>query len=145
MAKWTVANIPSQKGKLAVVTGATGGLGYETALGLAHAGAEVVLAGRNRAKGADAVDKITRALPEAKVRFEMLDLASLESVRAFAQAMVARGRQLDLLINNAGVMQLPERRLNADGVGVEVGTNHLSHFVLTGLVLPLMRTSQSAT
>ena len=115
MAKWTVADIPSQTGKLAVVTGATGGLGYETALGLAHAGAEVVLAGRNRVKGLDAVDKITRALPAAKVRFEMLDLASLASVRSFAEAMVSRGRQLNLLINNAGVMQLPERRLTADG------------------------------
>jgi len=144
MAKWTVADVPSQSGKLAVVTGATGGLGYETALGLAHAGAEVVLAGRNRVKGLDAVDKITRALPAAKVRFEMLDLASLASVRSFAEAMVSRGRQLNLLINNAGVMQLPERRLTADGFEMQFGTNHLSHFALTGLLLPLMRNAHSA-
>jgi NAD(P)-dependent dehydrogenase (short-subunit alcohol dehydrogenase family) len=89
MPKWTVNDIPPQNGKLAIVTGATGGLGYETALGLAQAGAEMVLAGRNREKGRIAVERIMRALPAAKVRFEMLDLATLASVRAFTEEMVA--------------------------------------------------------
>lgn len=115
MPKWTVNDIPPQSGKLAIVTGATGGLGYETALGLAQAGAEVVLAGRNREKGRIAVERIMRGLPAVKVRFEMLDLASLASVRTFTEEMVAKGRPLDLLINNAGVMDLPARRLTADG------------------------------
>jgi NAD(P)-dependent dehydrogenase (short-subunit alcohol dehydrogenase family) len=143
MATWTIADIPAQNGKLAVVTGATGGLGYETALGLAQAGAEVVLAGRNADKGRVAIERIMRAVPAAKVRFEMLDLASLASVRAFADKMLAQGRPLDLLINNAGVMQLPARRLTADGFEMQFGTNHLSHFALTAQLLPLLRRAAS--
>jgi NAD(P)-dependent dehydrogenase (short-subunit alcohol dehydrogenase family) len=135
---WTVADIPSQRGKLAVVTGATGGLGYETALALASAGAEVLVTGRNAEKGRVAMERIKRAVPSAKVRFEMLDLASLASVRAFAARMIARGQPLDLLINNAGVMDLPARRLTEDGFEMQFGTNHLSHFALTGLLLPLL-------
>jgi NAD(P)-dependent dehydrogenase (short-subunit alcohol dehydrogenase family) len=135
---WTVADIPSQRGKLAAVTGATGGLGYETALALAGAGAEVLVTGRNVEKGRVAMERIKRAVPSAKVRFEMLDLASLASVRAFAARMIARGQPLDLLINNAGVMDLPARRLTEDGFEMQFGTNHLSHFALTGLLLPLL-------
>jgi NAD(P)-dependent dehydrogenase (short-subunit alcohol dehydrogenase family) len=135
---WTVADIPSQRGKLAVVTGATEGLGYETALALARAGAEVLVTGRNAEKGRVATERIKRAVPSAKVRFEMLDLASLASVRAFAAKLIARGQPLDLLINNAGVMDLPARRLTEDGFEMQFGTNHLSHFALTGLLLPLL-------
>jgi NAD(P)-dependent dehydrogenase (short-subunit alcohol dehydrogenase family) len=144
MEKWTVNDVPPQTGKLAIVTGATGGLGFETAVGLANAGAEVVLAGRNREKGRMAVERIIRSLPAAKVRFELLDLASLASVGAFAEEMVAKGRPLDLLINNAGVMDLPTKRLTSDGFEMQFGTNHLSHFALTGLLLPLLRSAQSA-
>jgi NAD(P)-dependent dehydrogenase (short-subunit alcohol dehydrogenase family) len=140
---WTVADIPSQRGKLAVVTGATGGLGYETALALASAGAEVLVTGRNAEKGRVAMERIKRAVPSAKVRFEMLDLASLASVRAFAARMIARGQPLDLLINNAGVMDLPTRRLTEDGFEMQFATNHLSHFALTGLLLPLLRRAQT--
>src|SRR5580704_15748543 len=135
MQDWTVYDIPAQTGKLAIVTGATGGLGFETAVGLANAGAEVVLAGRNREKGRMAVERIIRSLPAAKVRFELLDLASLASVGAFVEEMVAKGRPLDLLINNAGVMDLPTKRLTSDGFEMQFGTNHLSHFALTGLLL----------
>ena len=138
MAEWTAADIPPQEGRLAVVTGGTAGLGYETALGLARAGAAVVLAGRNREKGRAAVDRIRRALPAAQVRFEMLDLASLKSVRAFAEQMFALGRPLDLLVNNAGVMPLPTRQLTADGFEMQFGINHLGHFALTAQLLPLM-------
>ena len=143
MNAWSVANIPSQQGKLAVVTGATGGLGYETALALAGAGAEVLVTGRNTEKGRVAIDRINRAVPSAKVRFEMLDLASLRSVRAFAAKMVANGQPVDLLINNAGVMDLPGRRLTEDGFEMHFGTNHLSHFALTGLLLPVLHSAEA--
>ena len=143
MPNWTVNNIPRQTEKLAVVTGATGGLGFEAALGLAQAGAEVVLAGRNREKGHIALERIMHTLPAAKAGFELLDLASLMSVRAFAEKMIARGKPLDLLINNAGVMDLPARWLTKDGFEMQFGTNHLSHFALTGLLLPLLRSARS--
>jgi len=144
MPNWTVNDIPPQTGKLAIVTGATGGLGFETALALAQAGTEVVLAGRNPEKGRIAVGSIMRSLPSAKAAFEMLDLASLMSVRAFAEQMIARGKPLDLLINNAGVMDLPTRRLTEDGFEMQFGTNHLSHFALTGWLLPLLSSARSA-
>src|SRR3984885_9939654 len=143
MNAWSVANIPSQQGKLAVVTGATGGLGYETALALAGAGAEVLVTGRNTEKGRVAIDRINRAVPSAKVRFEMLDLASLRSVRAFVAKVVANGQPVDLLINNAGVMDLPGRRLTEDGFEMQFGTNHLSHFAFTGLLLPVLRIAEA--
>ena len=92
---WGVSDIPDQLGRLAVVTGATGGLGYETALGLAQAGAEVVLAGRNEAKGAEAVRRILATAPRANIRFELLDLASLASVAAFAERLLAQARPID--------------------------------------------------
>ena len=143
MNPWSIADIPPQNGKLAVVTGATGGLGYETALALARAGAEVLVTGRNAEKGRAAIEGIKRAVPSAKVRFAMLDLASLASIRAFAATMLANGRPMDLLINNAGVMDLPTRRLTEDGFELQFGTNHLSHFALTALLLPLLRKAQA--
>ena len=143
MNPWSVADIPPQHGKLAAVTGATGGLGYETALPLARAGAEVLVTGRNAEKGRVAIEQIKRAVPSANVRFAMLDLASLASIRAFAATMLANGRPLDLLINNAGVMDLPTRRLTQDGFELQFGTNHLSHFALTALLLPVLRKAQS--
>jgi NAD(P)-dependent dehydrogenase (short-subunit alcohol dehydrogenase family) len=143
MIPWSVAAIPPQSGKLAVVTGATGGLGYETALALARAGAEVLVTGRNAEKGRIAIERIKRAVPSAQVRFEMLDLASLASIRAFATKIVANNQPLDLLINNAGVMDLPTRRLTKDGFELQFGTNHLSHFALTGLLLPLLRKAEA--
>src|ERR1700753_527228 len=106
MAASAQPNIPSQLGRSAVVTGATGGLGYETALALAKAGAEVVLTGRDDRKGASAIGNVSREVRDGRVSFEHLDLASLASVAGFAQQMGAR-QSLDLLINNAGVMALP--------------------------------------
>ena len=105
---------PLPAGKLAVVTGANSGIGWNTALELARAGAEVILTARTKAKGQDAVDRIRRQLPQAKVRFELLDLASQRSVRAFA-AKVNGEAKLDLLVNNAGVMRLPQRQVTEDG------------------------------
>jgi len=141
---WSRVDIPSQRGRLAVVTGATGGLGYETALALAAAGAEVVLAGRNETRGANALARLRAVHPDAKVRFERLDLASLASVAAFAQTLLAAGRGLDLLVNNAGVMALPERRESADGFELQFATNYLGHFGLTARLLPLLRRGDAA-
>jgi NAD(P)-dependent dehydrogenase (short-subunit alcohol dehydrogenase family) len=135
---WGLADIPNQVGKLAVVTGATGGLGYETALGLTLAGAEVIVAGRNEAKGAEALRRIRAEVPAARVRFGLVDLASLSSVQAFADRLIAEGQPIDILVNNAGVMAPPKRRVTADGFELQFGTNHLSHFALTGRLLPLL-------
>jgi NAD(P)-dependent dehydrogenase (short-subunit alcohol dehydrogenase family) len=133
------ANIPSQLGRTAVVTGATSGLGYETARALAEAGAEVVLTGRDERKGLQAVESISRAVAGARVHFEPLDLASLASVAAFAERTLSSRQSLDLLINNAGVMALPRRQVTADGFEMQFGTNHLGHFALTARLLPLLR------
>ncbi len=137
MANWTTVNIPSQKGKLAIVTGA-GGIGFFTALELAKAGAEVIVAGRSEERGLDAVRRIKASQTSAVVRHGMLDLASLKSVASFAEQLLKQGRPVDLLINNAGVMALPKRRVTVDGFEMQFGTNHLGHFALTGRLLPLL-------
>jgi NAD(P)-dependent dehydrogenase (short-subunit alcohol dehydrogenase family) len=142
MTNWTIANIPPQAGKLAVVTGATGGLGYQTAIGLAQAGAEVVLTGRNAAKGHQAISKIRNQFPDAKISFEALDLANLASVADFARRFATAHASLDLLINNAGVMALPTRQTTADGFEMQFGTNYLGHYALTAQLLPLLRSAQ---
>ncbi|QUT05085.1 SDR family oxidoreductase [Sphingobium phenoxybenzoativorans] len=143
MGKWTTADMPGQQGRVAVVTG-TGGLGFETALALARAGAETIIAGRNPGKGADAVREILAKHPTAKVRFEMLDLANLASIGDFAARLRDRHDKLDLLVNNAGVMVPPVRQQTADGFELQFGTNHLGHFALTGRLLPLLRKGQDA-
>lgn len=138
MSVWTTSNIPNQRDRSAVVTG-TGGLGFEDALELARAGAEVIMAGRSPEKGAEAVNKIRAAVPKANVRFEMLDLADLASIKAFGTRMQAQRPSLDMLINNAGVMTPPERKVTADGFELQFGTNYLGHFALTAYLLPLLR------
>jgi NAD(P)-dependent dehydrogenase (short-subunit alcohol dehydrogenase family) len=135
--------IPSQLGKTAVVTGATGGLGYETVLVLAKAGAEVILTGRDDRKGQSAIEKINREVVGAKVAYERLDLASLASIAEFAERMHSRP-SLDILINNAGVMALPRRQVTADGFEMQFGTNHLGHFALTARLMPLLRRASGA-
>jgi NAD(P)-dependent dehydrogenase (short-subunit alcohol dehydrogenase family) len=141
--KWTQENIPSQRGRTAVVTG-TGGLGYEDAVALARSGADVVLAGRNAGKGAEAVAQLKSAVPGAKVRFEVLDLADLGSVKAFADRLATQQDSLDLLINNAGVMVPPQRQQTKDGFELQLGTNYLGHFALTARLLPLLRKGRDA-
>ncbi|MBN8638515.1 MAG: SDR family oxidoreductase [Anaerolineae bacterium] len=138
MAQWTTQDIPNQQGRLVVVTG-TGGLGYEDAVALTRAGADVIIAGRNPAKGAEAVGKIRAENPRASVRFEVLDLANLASVAAFGQRMQVEHPRLDLLINNAAVMAPPQRQVTADGFELQFGTNYLGHFALTAHLLPLLR------
>jgi NAD(P)-dependent dehydrogenase (short-subunit alcohol dehydrogenase family) len=142
MTNWTTKDIPSQAGKLAVITGATGGLGFETALALAGANAEIILTGRNAQKGQDALRRIRAAHPLAKLRFETLDLASLASVTDFSSHLNAEGRTIDLLINNAGVMALAARQTTADGFEMQLGTNYLGHFALTAHLLPLLHGSR---
>jgi NAD(P)-dependent dehydrogenase (short-subunit alcohol dehydrogenase family) len=138
MAKWTESDISSQEGRSVVVTG-TGGLGFEDALALARAGADVTIAGRNPAKGAAAVAQIRQSVPNAWVRFEVVDLASLKSVAAFGRHLRADRDSLDLLINNAAVMALPKRKTTSDGFELQFGTNYLGHFALTAQLLPLLR------
>ena len=132
---WTEADLPDLTGRRAVVTGANSGLGFETARALAQHGRSVTLAVRSVPKGQDAVARIRAAAPAATVTVEELDLASLASVRAFAQRWTAANPDgLHLLVNNAGVMAIP-RRETADGFEMQLGTNHLGHFALTGLLL----------
>lgn len=134
---------PSQEGRRIVITG-TGGLGYEAALALARAGAQVVLAGRNAEKGKAAVAAIAAAVPSAAAEFEVLDLASLHSVSEFANRMIARGEPIDVLINNAGIMSPPQRELSANGYELQFAVNYLGHFALTAWLLPLLRARPGA-
>jgi NAD(P)-dependent dehydrogenase (short-subunit alcohol dehydrogenase family) len=143
MANWTASDIPSQTGRTAVVTG-TGGIGFQTALALARAGASVIVAGRNAAKGAAAVEQIRREVPAANVRFGAMDLASLESIENFADTLRRSHGSLDLLVNNAAVMTPPRRLETANGFELQFGTNYLGHFALTGHLLPLLRKGNRA-
>lgn len=132
---------PSCAGRTAVVTGATGGLGLATALGLARHGAEVIVTGRNAEKGREALVTIERAVPQARLRFEGLDLASLASIARFTERM--EGQPIHILVNNAGVMAPPQRRSTQDGFELQFGTNHLGHFALTGRLLPSLIAGQA--
>lgn len=143
MTRWTTQNMPSQAGRRAVVTG-TGGIGFEVALALAIAGAEVILAGRNPASGMEAAARLQKSAPKTRVTFEVLDLASLASVAAFGGRMNEAFDRLDLLVNNAGVMTPPARRTTEDGFELQFGTNHLGHFALTAHLLPLLRRGEGA-
>jgi NAD(P)-dependent dehydrogenase (short-subunit alcohol dehydrogenase family) len=132
---WSVDDIPDQSGRRVIVTGANSGLGLSTARELARKGAQVVLACRNQQKGEAALVAVRAAAPDAQVQLGSLDLGSLASVRAFAQA---RSEPVDLLVNNAGIMA-PPRGTTADGFELQFGTNHLGHFALTGLLLDRLR------
>src|SRR4029077_12632680 len=136
-ARWTSDDVPGQHGRLAVVTGANTGLGFETARVLAARGASVVLAVRDTGKGKAAAARIAGTAPGATVTVRPLDLASLDSIRAAAGALRARHPRIDLLVNNAGVM-FPPRQATRDGFELQFGTNHLGHFALTGLLLEQM-------
>ena len=134
MPAWTTDDIPDLTGRIAVVTGANSGLGFESALALARAGADVVLACREQGKGADALDRIRLAVPDATISLSPLDLADLDSVAGFAAGFENGHDGLDILLNNAGVMAIP-RRETADGFEMQFGTNHLGHFALTAHLL----------
>jgi NAD(P)-dependent dehydrogenase (short-subunit alcohol dehydrogenase family) len=141
--KWTADRIPDQSGRIAVVTGANSGLGLITARELAGKGARVALACRNTEKGDQAQREITSAVPDAETKVFALDLADLASVRSFAEDFTKSHPGLDLLVNNAGVMA-PPRRTTKDGFELQIGTNHLGHFALTGLLLGMMEGREDA-
>jgi NAD(P)-dependent dehydrogenase (short-subunit alcohol dehydrogenase family) len=134
---WTPADLPDLTGLVAVVTGANSGLGFHTALELARHGAHVILAARDPGRGDEALGQVRVQAPGASVELRGLDLANLASVRHLAGDLAAKHDRLDLLVNNAGVMAIPARR-TADGFEMQFGTNHLGHFALTGLLLPLL-------
>ncbi len=137
-ASWTAAQIPSQAGKRAIVTGANSGLGFHTARELARAGAQVMLACRSIERGEKAAQRIRDEQPNAQVFVAKLDLSSLAGVRTFAEAVLSAGQPLDLLVNNAGIMALPKRQQSPDGFEMQLATNYLGHFALTGLLLPIL-------
>ena len=136
--------VPDLSGKLAVITGSNSGLGLGLAKRLSAAGADVIMAIRNRTKGEAAADEIRAAVPDAKLTIKSLDLASLASVAALGEELNAEGRPVDILLNNAGIMQPPERETTAEGFELQFGCNHLGHFALTGHLLPLLRAADGA-
>ena len=133
--KWTAKQLPDQSGRVAIVTGGNSGIGWHTCLELAGHGARVLLASRDVEKGKQAADRIRSRVPSAQIEVGELDLASMASVRAFAEGWEG---PLDLLINNAGVMAPPKPARTVDGYELQFGTNHLGHFALTGLLMPAL-------
>lgn len=140
---WTLSDMPDQTGRFAVVTGANSGLGFLTVRELARKGARVVMTARDEGRGQMALTLIRTELPDAAVELRRLDLADLDDVSAFADTLLADGRPLDLLINNAGVM-MPPHGLTRQGHETQFGVNHLAHFALTLRLLPLLAASSSA-
>jgi hypothetical protein len=140
---WTAADLPDLTGKVFVVTGGNSGLGLETARELARKGGHVVIACRDTGKAAAALDDLRASAPKVSAEAMRLDLASLASVRAFADAFRGGHTRLDALCNNAGVMALPYRK-TADGFEMQLGTNHLGHFALTGCLLDVLRATPGA-
>jgi NAD(P)-dependent dehydrogenase (short-subunit alcohol dehydrogenase family) len=134
---WNEADIPDQSERVALVTGANSGIGFETSRALAAKGARVFLACRSEERGRNAERRLREAVPGADAVFRPLDLASLASIESFAKDFSSETRRLDLLINNAGVM-MPPRGVTADGFELQFGTNHLGHFALTGQLLGLL-------
>jgi NAD(P)-dependent dehydrogenase (short-subunit alcohol dehydrogenase family) len=140
---WNTDDMPSQAGRIFLVTGGTSGMGYEDAKALAGAGARVVIAARNPARGEEAIARIRQAHPAAQVEFEAFDLADLASVRALGARLNATLPRLDGLINNAAIMAPPERGTSADSLEMQFATNYAGHFVLTAELLPLLRKGDS--
>lgn len=130
----------NMQGKVCLITGATSGIGLESARALARAGATVVLSGRDKGRGEAALTEVRRTVPDAKVELLLADLTSLASVRQLAQDFKARHSRLDVLLNNAGLM-LDRRKVTPDGFEATFATNHLSHFLLTHLLLDLLERS----
>jgi NAD(P)-dependent dehydrogenase (short-subunit alcohol dehydrogenase family) len=143
MDKWNIDQVPSQSGKVAIVTGANSGIGYETTLGLVKKGMEVIMACRNLQHAEEARLKLLKAHPEAQIKAWKIDLSSLKEVEKFANQFQQHHHTLDLLINNAGIMMSPYQ-VTEDGFENQLATNYIGHFALTGLLLPLLnRTSGS--
>lgn len=138
MSRWTAGDIPDLAGQVAVVTGANSGIGYETALQLALHGARVLATARSPERGEDALRRLRRAAPDAHVTLVLADLADLDSIERAAAVIAEATAGIDVLVNNAGVMAVPRRLTTAQGFELQLGTNHLGHFALTGRLLPLL-------
>lgn len=136
---WSSKDVPSQQGKTFLITGANTGIGFEAARVLGRAGATVIIACRDERRGQAALDDLRNAAPEGTFEMVRLDISDLSSVRACATTLVSSGRAIDVLINNAGIMYLQERRASAEGIEMQMATNHLGHFALTGLLLPALQ------
>lgn len=136
---WTISNIPSQLGKTIIITGASSGIGLEAAKVLSKKGAVLILPVRNLDKGKEAVLAIKQHVPSARIELMKMDISNLDSVRSFAEEFKKHHTQLDLLLNNAGIMWPPQRELSEQGHELQFATNHLGHFLLTGLLLPLIK------
>ncbi|RJQ71585.1 SDR family NAD(P)-dependent oxidoreductase [Pseudonocardiaceae bacterium YIM PH 21723] len=137
--------VPDLTGKYAVVTGANSGLGLGLTKRLAQAGADVVLAVRNQAKGEAAIKEVQDQVPGANLTLKKLDLASLDTIAALGDELIGEGRPIDILLNNAGIMMVPNRELTEDGFELQFGSNHLGHFALTGRLLPLLNGGRVVT
>ena len=140
---WTVDNMPDLTNKVMLVTGANSGIGFEAAKEFARKGAQTILACRSMDKAVSAMDLILKEFPDAKVEIMQLDLASLKSIKDFAQAFIKKFDRLDVLLNNAGIMMVPYG-VTEDGFERHLGTNHLGHFALTGLLIDLIQKTPKA-
>jgi NAD(P)-dependent dehydrogenase (short-subunit alcohol dehydrogenase family) len=142
---WTLADIPSQAGKRILITGANSGIGYRAALTLARKGAHIIFSCRDRRKAEAAIARLNAESPGASIELALLDLASLNSVRNFAEQQLNHRLPIHILINNAGVMAPPKRSQSADGFELQFGTNVLGHFALTGLLLPALEQASAGS
>ena len=140
---WNSNNIPDLKGKVVIVTGATSGLGKEATKILAQKNATVIMAVRNIKKAEAVIQEMKRTHPNSKIDIKEMDLNSLESVKHFADKILSSYERLDVLINNAGIMACPFDKTK-DGFEIQMGTNHLGHFALTGLLMPLLEKTKNA-
>jgi NAD(P)-dependent dehydrogenase (short-subunit alcohol dehydrogenase family) len=141
--KWNTNNISDQKDRVIIITGATSGLGKEATKVLASKNATVIMAVRNTTKGEAVAAEFKKALPNAKLDIRKLDLGSLASVKSFAAEINSSYDRLDILINNAGVMMCPYSKTE-DGFEIQMGTNHMGHFALTGLLMPLLKKTKNS-
>lgn len=143
MQNFTIKNAPSQKGKIAIVTGANDGVGYETSLGLLSKGAKLIMACRNPKKAKNAMAKLKNAYPNTAIEFIPLDLSKLSSVKLFAEQYKQKFDKLDILVNNAGIM-VPPFSKTEDGFESQMGVNYFAHFLLTGLLMNELKAAEKA-
>ena len=141
---WDTSKIASQSGKVAIITGGTGGVGFADAKALALKGCTVIIIGRNSEKGSEAIARIKEIDAQADVSFFSIDLGNLSAIKSFSEQMNRKLSRLDILINNAGIMMPAERQLTADGFELQFGTNYLAHFALTCQLLPLLKKTDGA-
>ncbi|MGY8701432.1 MAG: oxidoreductase [Candidatus Poseidoniales archaeon] len=141
--KWSAANIPDQSGRVIIITGANSGIGFWMAKHLAQKGARIIMACRSEERAKLAQEKIINHQPDAKIDIEILDLASLKSVKGFSEKFHQKHDRLDILINNAGVMMTPKWETE-DGFEYQIGINHLGHFALTNQLLSLLEKTENS-